>query len=101
VLGGIGLIVTVGSGRITGFNAGYFVATYAVLVILFVFRRLPDTLRATGLLLAIYGFAALALYTGWLAGGGRVFLITLLIVGGVLISPRAGFVLAAVVLLTY
>jgi PAS domain S-box-containing protein len=79
----------------------YYTAAYAVIVVLLVLRRISDTWRALGFIIVMYSFAALALYSGWLAGSGRVYLLTLIVVAAVLINPRAGFVAAVICMLTY
>jgi signal transduction histidine kinase len=98
VLGALGLAVSLARLTITGseisLNLISYTIAYAVIVILFAVRRLPDKWRALGLIGLTYAFGGYALYSGWLAGSGRIFLLAAIALGGVLISPRAGLILA-------
>jgi PAS domain S-box-containing protein len=104
ILGSIGLLLTlqrVLSERIVTFNTIYYVLSYVLLLILFRVRKVSDIWRSIGFLLLLYVFGSLALYTGWLVGGGRTFLLTMIVVSAVLISPRAGLYTAVLVALTF
>ncbi len=104
ILGLIALTISLGRvihERTLTFNTVYYVLSYALLAILFLVRRIPDTWRSFGFMLLLYAFGTLALYSGWLAGGGRVFLLTMIVISAVLISPRAGLFTAGLVFLTY
>lgn len=83
------------------FNLAYYSVAYLLVVILFLFKRIPDFWRAFGFLSVLYVFACFALYSGWLASGGRSFLLALIVGATVLISPLAGWVAAGASLLTY
>jgi PAS domain S-box-containing protein len=87
--------------RTVTFNAVYYFLSYILLLILFLLRKIPDVWRSIGFLSLLYVFGTLALYSGWLVGGGRTFLLTMIVVSAVLISPRAGLYAAAVVALTF
>jgi PAS domain S-box-containing protein len=87
--------------RTVTFNAVYYFFSYILLLILFLLRKIPDVWRSIGFLSLLYVFGTLALYSGWLVGGGRTFLLTMIVVSAVLISPRAGLYAAAVVALTF
>jgi signal transduction histidine kinase len=78
------------------FNLIYYAVACAVVVILFAARRLPDQWRALGLISLIYLFSGLSLYSGWLAGSGRLYLLAVIVLGGMLISPRAGLIMAGI-----
>ena len=104
ILGLVALTISLGRvirERTLTFNMVYYVLSYALLAILFLVRRIPDTWRSYGFMILLYAFGTLALYSGWLAGGGRVFLLTMIVISAVLVSPRAGLYAAGLVLLTY
>jgi len=50
---------------------------------------------------AMYGFALLALYSGWLGGSGRGFLLGLILISGLLVRLRVSYLVAALALLTF
>ncbi len=81
-------------------NINYVVA-YAVVVVLFAVRRIPDGWRAAGFLALIYVFALYAFQAGWLSGGGRVFLLSFITLAAVLIDSWASFVAAGLSILTF
>ena len=87
--------------RTLTFNTFYYAVSYALLLILFLARKVPDIWRSLGFLFLLYAFGTLALYTGWLAGGGRVFLLATIVISAVLISPRVGLYAAGLVFLTF
>lgn len=104
VLGAIGIIyrgwqAAIGLGDL--WLLPFDVLGYGITLALFLIRRIPDTWRAWGFLGLLYGIASLALYLGWLAGGGRLFLLALIVSATVLVGPRAGFLAAGLSLLTY
>lgn len=104
ILGLIALMIILGRvvrERTITFNTIYYVLAYTFLLVLFLVRQVPDTWRSFGFMLLLYAFGTLALYSGWLAGGGRVFLLALIVVSAVLFSPRVGLYTAGLVLLTY
>jgi PAS domain S-box-containing protein len=70
-------------------------------MILYLVRKIPDTWRSFGFLVLLYAFGFLSLYTGWLAGGGRIFLLTIIVVSAILINPRVSFYAAGLILSTY
>jgi len=104
LLGLIALMITferVIRERTITFNTIYYVLAFVLLLILFLVHKVPDIWRSIGFLLLLYAFGTLALYSGWLAGGGRVFLLAMIVVSAVLISPRIGLYAAGLVFLTY
>jgi len=104
ILGLIALMIILGRvvrERTITFNTIYYVLAYTFLLVLFLVRQVPDIWRSFGFMLLLYAFGTLALYSGWLAGGGRVFLLALIVVSAVLFSPRVGLYTAGLVLLTY
>ncbi len=104
ILGLVALTIILGRvirERTLTFNTVYYVLSYALLAVLFLVRRIPDTWRSFGFMLLLYAFGTLALYSGWLAGGGRAFLLTMIVISAVLINPRAGLFTAGLVFLTY
>lgn len=104
LLGFAGLVYSLALAiRIRGFHFTtiYYLVTYLIVLSLYFARRLGDELRAMSIFIVIYSFAVLSLYSGWLASGGRVFLLILIPISGVLISPRTGFAAAGLSLLTY
>jgi len=104
VLGLIGLMISLErvfrEGTVT-FNTIYYALSYTLLLILFLVRKVPDLWRSLGFLILLYAFGSLSLYSGWLAGGGRIFLLTMIVISAVLLSPRAGLYTAVLVALTY
>ena len=104
ILGFIGLMISlerISRERTVIFTTVYYFVSYALLLILFLVRKVPDIWRSIGFMILIYVFGALSLYSGWLAGGGRVFLLAMIVVSAVLLSPRAGLFTAVLVFLTY
>jgi signal transduction histidine kinase len=104
ILGFAAVVYTLGLAVRAGrfhFTTVYYLITYLIVLSLYFARRLGDEVRAMGIFLVIYGFAVLSLYSGWLAGSGRIYLMILIPVSGVLISPRTGFAAAGLSLLTY
>ncbi len=104
VLGFAGIAISgyqaISTGSIS-FNFIYYALCYVGLLILFLLRKIPDLWRSLGYLALLYAFGVLSLYSGWLASGGRVFLLALIVMAAILIHPRSGFIAAIVVLLTY
>jgi len=82
-------------------NFVYYTISYAAVMILYLVRKIPDTWRSFGFLALLYAFGALSLYTGWLAGGGRTFLLTMIVVNAILVNPRNNFYIAGFILSTY
>ncbi|MBN1179037.1 MAG: GAF domain-containing protein [Anaerolineae bacterium] len=78
-----------------------YLVAYVTIIVLFVFRRIGDDLRALGFILVIYAFSFYSFYNGWLVSGGRLFLLTMVSVSSVLVNPRAGFHAALLAFLTY
>lgn len=104
LLGTIGLVINVLAAinsRQISFTLVYYIAAYLLALVIFAAGRLSETVRAYGLLVLIYFFAVLAFYSGWLAGGGRLFLLGAIAVSAVLIQPRAGLYLAILAFVTY
>jgi PAS domain S-box-containing protein len=104
VLGLIGLTMTlerVLRERTVNFNTVYYFLAYILLLLLFLIRKIPDTWRSLGFLLLLYLFGSVALYVGWLAGSGRLFLLTMIVVSVVLLGTRAGLYSAGLCFLTY
>ncbi len=104
VLGLMGWIVSlirILQERTLTLNFAYYTISYAAVMILYLVRKIPDTWRSFGFLILLYGFGFFSLYTGWLAGGGRVFLLTMIVVSAVLINPRVSFYTAGLILSTY
>lgn len=104
ILGLVALTISLGRvirERTLTFNTVYYALSYALLAVLFLVRRIPDTWRSFGFILLLYAFGTLALYSGWLVGGGRVFLLTMIVISAVLVSPRTGLFTAGLVFLTY
>lgn len=84
------------------FNLVYYTATYVGLIILYIFRKkIPDFWQSIGLLILLFSFGFLALRTGWLSSGGRVFLLTFIVMCAVLIHPRVSIIAAGICILTY
>lgn len=106
LLGGIGILISfyrtflVGTGKIS-FNLAYYLGAYGLILVLFFVRRIPDPWRAGGFLTVNYAFGVLALYSGWLGGSGRVYLLPFIVLAAVLIGPLAGVITAIVSLATY
>jgi len=104
ILGLIALMISLErvlrEGTVT-FNTIYYAFSYALLLALFLFRKVSDLWRSLVFLILLYAFGSMALYSGWLAGGGRVFLLTMIVMSAVLLSPRAGLYTAALVAFTY
>jgi len=104
VLGALGLTysgwrVLIGKGDLLALP--FYSLAYGVVLALFLIRRIPDTWRAWGFLGVLYGFACLSFQLGWLASGGRVFLLAFIVSATVLVGPWMGFVAAGLSLLTY
>lgn len=87
--------------RTLNFNLIYYSLSYALVLILYVVRRIPDTWRSYGFLILVYAFGTLSLYSGWLAGGGRIFLLTMIVLSTILINPRVSLYVAGLALGTY
>jgi hypothetical protein len=104
IFGTIGIAVAfanvVSHGHIT-FNFIYYLTTYLVVLTLSLLGRLRDDLRALGFAIAVYAFGALSLYVGWLAGGGRTFLVALAAVSSVLLGQKFGWLAMGLSLATY
>lgn len=104
ILGLVGMLIILSRvirERTVTFNTIYYALAFTFLLILFLVRKIPDTWRSFGFMLLLYMFGTLALYTGWLAGGGRVFLLAMVVVSAILINPRTGLYAAGLVFLTY
>jgi PAS domain S-box-containing protein len=104
VLGLIGLVFSmerVARERTMTFNLIYYSLSYATVLILYSTRKLPDTWRSYGFVVLLYAFGVLSIYSGWLAGGGRIFLLTTVVLSAILINPRTSFYVAGLILGTY
>jgi signal transduction histidine kinase len=109
----LGLVVLVGPlGLLPGLREllrgeGYlptllgYTAAYVVALVLFVYRRMDDRWRTLGLLILAYAFAVFALFTGWLAGSGRLLLLSFTVMAALLLSTETGFFAAGLSILTY
>lgn len=89
------------SGIGLNFVLGYYSVGYIMVLVLYFNRQIPDQWRALSFLVLLYIFSLLALYSGWLAGGGRVFLLPLIVLSTILLGPRAGIMAAIISLLTF
>lgn len=102
VIGLVGLITSLlASFSGAGANLLPYSITYAVLAFLFLFPKIPDTWRAVGFLLIIFGFSVFSFHAGWLASSGRTFLLMLVVVSALFVSPRLSFFASGISLLTY
>lgn len=98
---GLTLYTNIQSGFHWTFTLGYYLGAYLVCCGLLLARRMPTPWRAGGLLALLYIFACLTFVTGWLGGGGRVFLLGLVLLATILIGPRSGVFTALLSMLTY
>ncbi|MBN2549361.1 MAG: GHKL domain-containing protein [Anaerolineales bacterium] len=104
ILGTAGLVISIfqhirlgrASLQLVYYSCGYVFA----LVLLFA-RRIPDRWRALGFLSVLYLFTVFTFITGWLGGGGRIFLITFIIQAAILLGPQSGVIAAGISLLTF
>jgi signal transduction histidine kinase len=87
--------------RSLSFNGGYYLATYVVVLALFLMRRMPDNVRVLATLAVFFGFSVLSLYSGWLASSGRSYLLSLILVSSLLIDERASRATAILALATF
>ena len=78
-----------------------YLISYTLLILLLIFRQIPDMWRALGFLVLLYSFAVFSLINGWLGGGGRPFLLSLVVLAAVLIGPRAGVITSVISLVTF
>jgi len=104
ILGFIGITVSIARvirEQAFTFNLIYYIFSYILVLILFLVRKIPDVWRSYGFVLLLYTFGVLSMYSGWLAGGGRVFLLTTIVVSAILIDLRASLYTAGIVFLTY
>jgi len=101
LMGWIVSLVRVIQERTLTLNFAYYTISYAAVMILYLVRKIPDTWRSFGFLALLYAFGSLSLYTGWLAGSGRIFLLTVIVVNAILINPRNSFYTAGLILSTY
>ncbi len=91
-VGGIGLLVS-------SYNTllernwrllAYYVAAYAIVVVITLWRRVPYTLQVTFLLAAMYALGVISLSESGLSGNGRVFLLTVPVVATLFLGRRVG-----------
>ncbi|HOU12587.1 MAG TPA: GAF domain-containing protein [Anaerolineae bacterium] len=94
-------IVNLFKGTPFSVTLGIYLLAYSVAVLLLVVRRISDTWRALLFVSALYAFAVFALYSGWLVSSGRTFLLVFIMMAALLMDMRAGFVAAALSVLTY
>ena len=78
-----------------------FLALWLFVVVLTVFRRLNQPVRAWSLLLLGYAAGTIAFARGGLAGDGRVFFLALPVLALVLIGPRATLIMAVLTVFTF
>ncbi len=83
------------------FNLAYYIAAYTLVLFVYYLGPVSDKWRAVGFAAVLYGFGVFSLYSGWLAGGGRVFLLAFIVVTAVLLNPRSGIYAAGLSLLTF
>ncbi|MBN2393960.1 MAG: PAS domain S-box protein [Anaerolineae bacterium] len=104
VLGLVGVVASLWrwwSGFGYTFTLPIYIIAYIVVVLLTILPSVRDEWRAYGFIVMLYGFGVFSLYSGWLAGGGRQFLLALTVVATVLATPRAGIITAIVSMVTY
>jgi len=104
VLGGLGIAVSIF--RVmnrTGNWSDLLTYGLAYLIVVFFYFNpgISDQARGIGFVFLILGFSAYSFYSGWLASGGRVFLLTAIVISSILIDQRAGYITAIVGLLMY
>lgn len=87
------------SGSITAVRDGQFtriivfgIAYSIILILAFVRKRLPYTLRATGLLIIAFALGADSLRSTGLPGSGRVFMVAFAVIGTLLFGLRGGLI---------
>jgi signal transduction histidine kinase len=104
VFGAVGLVVSI-IRSITGLGnpiyLGAYTLAYLVILFLFFYQGKSDKVRGAVFVTVMLLFSIFSLYQGWLAGSGRVFLITAIFIATILVSPRAGFITAGVTLVIY
>ena len=106
ILGAIGLIFSIvqeiraGIGQIS-YILGTYIAAYLVCLFLWLNRRISNKWRAIAFLILVYAFSVFSFFSGWLAGGGRVFLLPLIVLTAILLGARSGVLVALLSLLTY
>jgi GAF domain-containing protein len=95
---GLGLPAII-SGSITAVRDGqltriiiFGVAFTFILILAFVRKRLPYTLRAVGLLIIVFGLGADSLRSTGLPGSGRIFMIAFAVIGTLLFGLRGGLI---------
>jgi signal transduction histidine kinase len=94
------LATAIRQGYIT-FNFYYYLGAYLAVLALYFHKRIPDEVRGLSLLLVILAFGTLAYYSGWLASGGRTIFLAAVVVGTILVGPRAGIISAIIAALVY
>ncbi len=105
LLGGAAIVITflpiVLAGRFrVNFLFVYYLSSFLIALVLLLWRNLPDRWRAAGFLSLLYVFSVLALVSGWLGGGGRSFLLAMIVLAAVLIGPWAGIIAVGLSILT-
>jgi len=104
VLGTLGiafaLVLVVRTKSIT-VNFAYYLAFYFAALVLYFYKRIPDEVRGAGFLIVLFVFGLYALYSGWLVSSGRVFLLSAVVVGTLLVGPRWGIYTAVASILAY
>jgi len=88
-----------GTGRPSNFP--YYLAAYLLALALAYIPKFDKIWRAWSFLAAVYAFALFSFMAGWLSGGGRPFLLSLVVISAVMIGPKAGLAMAVISLLTY
>jgi signal transduction histidine kinase len=82
-------------------NLLFYVTAYLAIFAIFLARRLSDRLRAQLFLVVMCVFALASLLAGWLAGGGRVFLLASIVVAAILAGRSTSLVVTALAVATY
>lgn len=103
VTGFAGLIVSVVAALRDGntHNLPYYATSYVAILAIFFARGLSDLRRAQLFLMLMYAFALFSFYAGWLAGGGRVFLLAMIVVASLLAGPKTSLSVFLVSFATY
>ena len=77
-----------------------YIGIYLFTVTLFAVKPLGYTIRVLGLLLIIYGIAVSEFMYGGITGGARIYLLSIILLAGIFLGLRAGFVVLGISLAT-
>lgn len=82
-------------------NLPFYGSAYLIILITYLMRRWGETPRVLVVLMLMFSFSIWAFFAGWLSSSGRVLLLAMVALAGVLASVRISLIVAGLGLVSY